>query len=302
MFSVAINKEIVGKLPEDYGNWSYVNGQFINEQLTPQQFADYLQAGYAWCSPIKRYRDRKNFLSGQVIGVDIDKGDTPMEDILHIPFVDKYAAIVHSTPSSTPEHPRHRIIFILSSPVKNRHKFETLVDAIITSFTTITTDKACKDAARLFYGAPGCNIVVRDRQLPLMYALVKLAKPYIQEQERKRQEYLERIKNHKVHYNGATPNYLLNMIKNKLVTEVLSSPEGQKAHTLNKVAYTFGGYVAGAYFDEYEVVDTLKEAIAARGSVRNMNLAEDIIEKGVRKGMNSPLIITEEDEFAELGL
>jgi len=302
MFSIAINKETIGKLPEDFSNWGYVNGRFVNEQVTTQQFADYLQAGYAWCSPIRRYRDRKNFLLGQVIGVDIDKGDTPIGDIMSIPFVDKYAAIVHSTPSSTPEHPRHRIIFILSSPIKNRHKFETLVDSLITSFTTITTDKACKDAARLFYGAPGCEIIVRDKQLPLMYALLKLAKPYMKEQERKRQEYLESIKNHKIHYNGATPNYLLEMVRNKLVEEVLSAPEGQKAYTLNKVAYTFGGYVAGAYFDQHEAIYTLKEAISARGSVRNMNLAETIIEKGIQKGMNSPLLITEEDGFAEFGL
>lgn len=302
-FNISVNQNIINKLPEEGADWKTANGGFVNTNVSLNEFANSIKHGYAWCNPHKSYRDRKNFLEGWAIGVDIDKGNSTLEDIMSIPLVNKHAGIVHTTPSHTIENPRYRIIFILSSPIKNRHKFESVVDSIITSFQTITTDTACKDAMRLFYGSKDCEIIVRDKFLPLAIAVFKYAKPYLIKQEEKRLAYLEKIKNHKVHYNGATPQHLLEAVKNSLVDTVLSSTDGNKAFMLNKAAYTAGGYVAGSYFDELEIKQCLYEAIASKPNVRSLDVAEKIIEKGIRKGMNQPLIITEEpDEFELLGL
>lgn len=302
-FNIAVNQDIINKLPEEGADWRTANGGFKNRSVNIHQFAKSIQNGYAWCNPHQRYRDRKNFLEGWVVGVDIDKGATTVDDLMSISLIEKHAAIIHTTPSHTPKNPRYRIIFVLSSPIKNRHKFETVVDAIITSFSTITTDKACKDAQRLFYGSKGCEIIVRDKFLPLAIAVFKYAKPYMIEQEKKRQAHLERIKNHKIHHNGATPQHLLQAVRNSLLDMVISAPDGQKAFMLNKASYTAGGYVAGAYFDEYDIQQDLFNAIAARDNVRNIDLAERIIQKGIQKGKNQPLVITEEpDEFELLGL
>ena len=303
-FNIAVNKNIVNKLPEGYDDWKTANGQFENGNMTTTQFAANIKKGYAWCNPHRRYRDRKNFIQGSVVGVDIDKGDKSLDELMAIPFIDKYAGIVHTTPSHTPDRPRYRIIFVLSSPVRSREKFETIVDSIITSFSTVTTDKACKDAQRLFYGSKGCDIVVReDRFLPIAIAVFKYAKPYMAEQEKRRLAYLERIKNHTVYHNGSTPPHLVKSVRDKLVGMVINATDGEKAFMLNKAAFTAGGYVAGQYFDQYTIQQDLYNAIASKDNVRDIGLAERIIEKGIQKGMNKPLLITEEpDEFALFGM
>lgn len=295
--NVAVNESLINKMPEG-GDWKTANGQFVNKSMKLEEFAKHIQQGHAWTNPHKGYRDRKNFLEGRLIGVDIDKGALSKDDLMKSTLIAKYGAIIHTTPSHTTENPRYRVVFVLSSPIKSRHKFETVVDSIITSFETITTDKACKDAQRLFYGSLGCDMEVRELTLPLAIAVHKYAKPYIEDQERKRQEYLEKIKNHKIHYNGATPIHLINAVKNSLLEMVTTATDGQKAFQLNKAAFTAGGYVAGQYFDRNEIESMLFSAISSMPNVKDINLAERIIKKGIEKGMSQPLVITEEkDEF-----
>jgi hypothetical protein len=115
-------------------------------------------------------RRKETFISGQLLGLDLDNG-VSVADALKHPSIAQFALLVYATPSSTPEHPKTRVIFVLSEAVEGFEQWEALQIALLQEFADLEPDEKCKDAARLFFGSDqdGAHINLKAR-LPLSIA------------------------------------------------------------------------------------------------------------------------------------
>jgi hypothetical protein len=73
------------------------------------------------------------------------------------------------------------------------------------------------------------------------------------------------------------------------VNKVLGAPDGQKHHTLNKMAYLCGGYVAAGLLREDEAREQLRQAIGCR-EVTDAKNAWQTIDDGLKAGQAKPIL------------
>lgn len=123
-------------------------------KLSLSALVAHVGAGKAWTPGYfsGHSRDRKTFLSSQLLALDFDQ-DVSVKQALQTPFIKRYAFFVYSTPTSTVEHPRTRIVFLLSEPVMRWQQWEALQRGLIDHFLDLKPDTVCKDATRMFYGS-----------------------------------------------------------------------------------------------------------------------------------------------------
>jgi hypothetical protein len=154
-----------GKLPHGDPRWKAFNASFENEEVTAVGAAWMISDGRAFTTwHANQWRSSENFTCGQHLGVDFDLWG--MDRALADPFVDEFAAIVYPTPSSTPEAPRCRAVFLLDTPIVQAANYVRAATALIWAFGG-QADRKCKDATRFFYGSAGCMPVRREKVLPL---------------------------------------------------------------------------------------------------------------------------------------
>jgi hypothetical protein len=121
--------------------------------VTEPQLIQHITRGGAFAPAIfDGNRKRANFVSSQIIALDLDNG-VSVRDALTSDDIAAYAVFVGATVSSTPEHPRSRVLFVLDRPVTNADEYEALVRGALHHFAALEPDAACKDAARFYYGA-----------------------------------------------------------------------------------------------------------------------------------------------------
>ena len=96
-----------------------------------------------------------NFVSRQLIMIDIDDGMT-IEELLADKFYNDYSAGFYVTPSHTNDAHRFRIIFRLERKETDKERYKKIVQGIMMYYQS--ADIACKDATRLYYGTPNCEI------------------------------------------------------------------------------------------------------------------------------------------------
>lgn len=124
---------------------------------------------------VGHFRDNRrvesHFISSQLLALDLDKCELALDELERNSFIQEHAFLMYPTPSSTPENPKSRILFILDEPVEGQYaskRWRTLQLALMDHFTAIQPDPACKDPARLFYGCDTCHYYVNyDARLPL---------------------------------------------------------------------------------------------------------------------------------------
>ncbi|MFN8469338.1 MAG: hypothetical protein U0X20_27525 [Caldilineaceae bacterium] len=172
-FPIAINWTSVNKY--DGSDWTAFNNGFTNEHLTLIQLVDAIKAGHAFTSPHRHehpevegkavcFRHSANWIESQHAGADHD--ELSIFDVLDIPFVANYAALVYTTPSHTEQAPRSRSVFILDQVVTDPAYYVRAMRAI-TWHLAGKVDAACKDAARVFYGSKDCTVRMVRNVLPL---------------------------------------------------------------------------------------------------------------------------------------
>lgn len=183
-FQVAINRRHVGKLPPGDKRWADFNDSFEILTLDADGLAREIGAGHAYTAPHKRkhqkleggkksaYRHSLNFLHAQHLAVDFDTEDdrSTLDALSADPFIARYAAFLHTTASHTPDKPRARAVFILDQPIMTAGDYADAMTALVWKYSG-HADSSCKDAARLFFGAPLCTVRMIGHVLPL--AVVK---------------------------------------------------------------------------------------------------------------------------------
>jgi hypothetical protein len=169
-YSVAIGPIMSEKLPSGDPGWAEFNASFENVELPQVEIAARLYDGHPITTQHKdHWRATKNYLRGQHIGMDFDTGDerSTISRLLKDPFIAKYASIIYTTPSHTPDAPRARVLFLLDQPIHQAQNYALSSAALLWLFGS--ADRQCKDPARFFYGGkPGaCEMEWLARELPL---------------------------------------------------------------------------------------------------------------------------------------
>lgn len=170
-----------GKFPPGDPRWKAFNASFENVELPAPGMAFLIDEGKAFTTcHANGWRANDNYQLGQHLGVDFDTWsvDQAMAD----PFIERYAAIVYRTPSSTPEKPRSRAVFLLDTPIRQAANYTKAAMALIQVFGG-KADAQCKDACRFFYGSLGSMPVQRPLELPL-----DIVKALIQQREQIQQQ------------------------------------------------------------------------------------------------------------------
>lgn len=295
---VAINRRHRGKYPQGWpemserarrGWWRVFNGQFSNEELTPQELAAAIGAGYAYTSQHEGYRKADNFICAQHLALDFDTEDerSTLAYLASDPFIRKYAAFLHTTPSHTPDKPRARAVFILDRPVHDAGEYALFAESLVHRFGA--ADKSCKDAARFFFGAEGCRVQWLGAVLTLEDAAAELVKPYQRQTQRQTQRKTV-SKRRKVVQAGDVPAKILESHSEWLLYKVKTAPDGAKYPTLRDISIAFGGYVAGGYYSFSEARRWLEDAIKDNpNNVKSLRHAFDTIEDSLKYGMQRPL-------------
>lgn len=160
--------ELKSKIPPGSPNWPIFNASFVNHEIDAEHLMQAIWDGRSitpWHS--NSWRHSKNYLLGQHLGLDFDSEDehSRMKNLLSDKFISKYAALIHTTMSHTPEKPRARVIFLLDTPIMQPKNYVLAASALLWLYGT--ADRACRDAARLFYGSPNCEFEYLDNVLPI---------------------------------------------------------------------------------------------------------------------------------------
>jgi hypothetical protein len=170
-FKISVsNMALTHKIPSGDPIWSRFNASFDNTFLESGQIIDKLYKGHpvtTWHA--NQWRDTKNYMAGQHLGLDFDKGGVTLDSLIKDLFIVRYGSFVYTTMSHTPEEPRCRAMFLLDTPIVQAANYGLAASALLWAFGN--ADRQCRDAVRFWYGSPGCEFEFIDEVLPL--AVVK---------------------------------------------------------------------------------------------------------------------------------
>lgn len=296
---IAINKRYIDKLPATTSKdiWREFNGSFENLDISPRMFLAYVKSGYAYSPQHIAYRKSANFFCGQHLATDHDTDDdrSSIQSLAQNPFIRDHAYAIHATPSSTPEKPRSRVIFVLDEPIMNRDKYSQMTSGICHKFNGLS-DQTTKDVCRFFFGRKGAETLILGNTLSLRTVALEIVKPYLdavrKEDERKRIEWEKYRRANK----SSISDDLLNHILSSELDKIALAPDGEKYTTLLKVSRTMGGYVGGGYWSYSEMLGILTDAISRR-NIDSRELARGAIISGLKYGMGQPLYVRERDPW-----
>ena len=158
-YHIALGPVLAGKIAPGSPFWTEFNGSFRNRQLPQLDIASALYEGHAittCCEP--QWRKTENYKQGQHVGLDFDTEDkrSTITTLMKDSFISKYASIIYTTPSHTPDKPRARVIFLLDAPIQQAKNYTLTAASLLWIFGA--ADRQCKDPVRFFYGGkPGAT-------------------------------------------------------------------------------------------------------------------------------------------------
>jgi len=170
-YHIGIGPALNAKIAHGDPYWFTFNGSFVNKELPQLDIASALYDGHAittCCNP--QWRKTENYKLGQHIGLDFDTEDkrSTIPELMKDSFIKKYASIIYTTPSHTPDKPRARVIFLLDQPIHQPNNYALAATSLLWIFGA--ADPQCKDPVRFFYGGkPGATEMEwLNNELPVM--------------------------------------------------------------------------------------------------------------------------------------
>lgn len=155
---LCINEKIQNK---HSGAKGFPNSEFKPATLTIQGLEDAVKAGHAFCALMDGDRNKENFVSSDLIVIDIDDGLTLEQAQIH-PLVVDCATLIYTSASHTADHHKFRIIFVLEKTISDPVEFEEAVGCFIREFNA---DRKPKSAASLFYGNTDAQTFLANKGL-----------------------------------------------------------------------------------------------------------------------------------------
>lgn len=287
---VMLSKELVGKAPVEWGRneWRGFYKSLRLTRLTPYTLAAMIWQGYPFTPTYDNGRRlESNFRTAQHMAVDFDSDGASLDYLMRPEsFAWTFSSFAYSTPSSTENHPKSRVVFVFDQPITEPGYFRELYAAVAAEFERegSKTDPACKDPLRLYYGSPDCRVV------PNWSVLTADAAAYLIDRYHAEHPPPVPVIDNTVQSLPPSDDYIEAKI-NRLIQDIVTAPDGEKHKTLNKTAYTIGGFVGAGYVSRGEAVGLCRAAIVANGRADNLQAAMATIEEAIDKGAAAPLII-----------
>lgn len=156
------------KIPPGDPIWSQFNGSFECVDLPTIEIANNIYMGYPFTTwHTNHWRVTDNYQLGQHVGLDFDTEDerSTLAYLAKDKFIAKYASLIYTTPSHTPDKPRARVLFLLDIPIYQAINYTQAASALLWLFSA--ADPKAKDAVRFFYGSLRCEVEYIDNVLPL---------------------------------------------------------------------------------------------------------------------------------------
>lgn len=284
--SYMVNFSHVDKWPAARKDEFYIfNREFENVQTDAWQFYKTLVSGFSVAPDCYRKRHSKHFSNGWYIGLDFDSKDanSDIRMLINDPIIKRFAAFLYTTPSHTDDRPRCRAIFILDRPITSADGYKKAVTALQHMFPHC--DPSAKDAARLFYGSQNALSIEIWQQLPV----AELRRFYEWNQERIEAAESEK----KATISGAADKSYTNNpsdILGAFCHTIANAPDGEKHRTLNKYAYTIGGYVGSNQIDKTAAINALDNAIRKMNNVKDIEAAYKTARTALADGQRRAIV------------
>ena len=247
-----------GKLPPGDARWRDFNGSFRNMELLKSDIAAMVNDGHAFTTwHANQWRASENYQLGQHLALDFDAGTeaSSIPKLAGDVFVRQYAALVYSTPSSLPEAPKSRVLFVLDTPIMQAKNYVLATRALLWLFGG--ADPKCKDPCRFFYGSMGCDAAFLNRVLPLD-KVKEIIKQYLATgaEAKAKQERPAEIPT----FDGDADRLVRYWQK-----RMESAAQGERNDTLNKAAYSLGELVRAGVIRKHDVYNILEPAAVRAG-------------------------------------
>ena len=260
-YKIAISSmQLDGKIPSGDPRWRDFNGSFRNLDVLKSDIASMIHDGHAFTTWHRNgWRESANYELGQHLALDFDAG-TEASSIAKLAgdvFVRNYAALVYSTPSSLPEAPKSRVLFVLDTPIMQAKNYVLATRALLWLFGT--ADAKCKDPCRFFYGSLNCDAQFVNRVLPLA-KVREIIGQYIATGQEERRRHTAETPAEQQTFDGDA---------DKLVRywqrRMEGAREGERNDTLNKAAYSLGELVRAGVLRKPDVYNILEPAAVRAG-------------------------------------
>lgn len=287
-----------GKAPASWeaSDWKKFHTTFTRQQTTPYKLAAAIWQGYSFTPVFDGRRKEENFVAAWHMAFDFDAEGASLDYLMRDGSIAwLFASFAYSTPSSTAEHPKSRVVFIFDDPITTAEKSRELYRAIAWQFEQdgSKTDPQCKDPLRLYYGSPGCQVIGNwsvlttvsyDPERPSMadWFIAEYEKAHPPKPPSSIKPTTKTIK--------ADDQYIESRIVS-LLEGIIRAPDGKKHGVLNRNAFVLGGFVASGYLSQMEAAARLEDAIIANGRAKDFAAALRTIETAVRDGMEQPIVI-----------
>src|SRR5690625_3217400 len=121
-------------------------------EVTPESFLEMVTQpnGYSFTPAIfNGTRSNKNWKEQSVFALDYDSGITPEEVLPVFDDIGIVPNVLYYSFSDTPEHRKFRLVFFLNKTITYKRVRDQIQRGLM---AVVECDKACKDAARLYFG------------------------------------------------------------------------------------------------------------------------------------------------------
>lgn len=137
----------------------------------PELYYDHIRLGHPVTAVFKgNYRKTANFLWAWLLMLDLDEiAGLSVEGAVRICFFGQNAAIIYPSPSSTPEHPKTRILLVLETPITDADRFQGVMEQLLTHLDVVygvVADWSTTGAQCFFFGSDLPGAFVQEAVLP----------------------------------------------------------------------------------------------------------------------------------------
>lgn len=158
---IAVNRLVKNKARQGTDDFKNLATGFENFAYPLNEIASVVAQGYSWCAQHVNRRNAANFICTDVIGADLDEGWT-FDSLLAHDLVSNHGLMIYETYSSSPEHPRWRVMFRTPYTITDADEMRKILRGLVRVFGA---DESCVDPCRAYYGNEGCEPHIIDKTL-----------------------------------------------------------------------------------------------------------------------------------------
>ena len=281
---VMINRSHTNKMPTDASqdDWRRYNASFKTESATPHSLAVAIWKGYAFAPVGKNNRRKKSeFQEAWHVALDFDTADerSALSTLTAHDLANYFSSFAYSTPSSKPDAPKSRLFFVFDEPITDYIKYELLCKALMVEFPA--ADRSAKDAARLFYGSKGCELVGNWSVMP-----TKTIGDLIERYEAEHKPPPPPVSQKIVISGGDKSRYVSSTIE-RIAARVAGTATGGRHHALSAGARAMGNFV-GASWADLSHNDACNVLLSACAGWSNQEKIKATIEGELIEGAKTP--------------